>query len=348
MGCTASTNRSESFEARKAKLTNKLFLCPQSLNLIEGSSMEGVVLLEITQTIRTLAIHITVTGEVQTRGNENLVYFLNVSKALYEPPDYILNPGQYAIPFNLKLPDELPSSFSLISPNSSSKVSYKVEAFSMLADKRSLKASQNFSVTQKVGQEIIEYVADPEKTFKVCDFEEKGKLLWKVRTNKETYQFNEPIEVFLEVINKSIKEIKHLQIRLVRIINIHDHSNSLPIREDMLLRDFKVKIKPNSIHTNAEARHIVINLREIRDKLYQANTTRCKYLTCTYMLEFIQPGSLFKAQKTLLEHEVKFVPKILPPPSAPALPARWQPVYLNAIADVNTSPMVPQTVSLPD
>lgn len=348
MGCSSSKNRAESFEANHSKQVNKLFLCPQSLNLIEGSSMEGVVLLEITQLMRTQAIHIVVTGKVKSRGNESLVYFLNVSKTLYEVPDYILSPGHYAIPFNLKLPNELPSSFRLVEPNISCKISYKVEAFSKLSDQKSLKVSRKFSVSSKVVQEIEEYAAEPEKTFKVCDFKENGKLLWKVRTNKEAYQFNDTLEIFLEAINQSTKDITHLQVKLIRTLNIHDPSNSAPIREDLLFKDFKVKIRPNSTFIQAQAIRMVLDLSEVQDKLYQASSTLCKYLSCTYILEFIHPGNLFKSPKTLLEHEVRFLPQILSPPSAPVLPKGWQPVYLEALVDGNYSPIVPQVINLPN
>lgn len=348
MGCSSSKDRADSFEARKQSQVNKLFLCPQTLNLIEGSSMEGMVLLEITQATRIQAIHINVTGKVHTRGNASLVYFLNVTKILYEVPDYILNPGHYAIPFNLKLPDELPSSFNLSRPNMRCKIGYKLEAFSMLGDRKVLKAVQKFSVSQKIEQEVEEYVADPEKTYNVCDITDRGKLMWKIRTSKDTYQFNDRLDIFLDIMNKSNETMRHLNVKLVRNLTVNENNKSTVIKEELLQRDFKVKIKRKCSYVSDNAIRISLDLADIQDKLYQANTTSCKYLTCIYMLEFIYPGNLFKSPKTLFTHQVRFMPKLLSPPKAPVLPSDWRPNFLQPLSEVNHSPIVPQVINIPE
>jgi hypothetical protein len=348
MGCSPAKDRSESFEARKQNQGNKLFLCPQSLNLIEGSSIEGMVLLEITQTTRIQSIHVNVTGKVNTRGNASLVYFLNVTKILYEVPDFVLNPGHYAIPFNLKLPDELPTSFSLTKPNMSCKIGYQLEAFSMLGDRKGMKDVQKFSVSQKVEQEVEEYVADPEKTYNVFDITERGKLLWKIRTSKDTYQFNDRLDIYLDIMNKSSETLRHLNVKLVRNLTLNDNNKPTTIREELLQRDFKVKIKRKCSYVSENAILIGLDLGDVEDKLYQANTTSCKYLTCTYIVEFIYPGNLFKSPKTLFSYQVRFMPKLLSPPKAPVLPSDWRPIFLEPASEVNHTPMVPQVLNIPE
>ena len=132
--------------------------------------------------------------------------------------------GQFSVPFSFQLPTGLPGSFSLTAPEFDCGVEYKVKAMMKIPGtlKANLRSVRTFQVLQSLPPFTQSITGTNGSDISVCCCFNRGFAQLELKCTKDSFQSGEMVSLVASATNNSNAELKHLTVKLIRSLYIHD------------------------------------------------------------------------------------------------------------------------------
>jgi hypothetical protein len=251
------------------------------------------------------------------------------SKAVYAWPDRIIRPGQYVLPFSVRVPSGIPSSLNWskrqvlegrVLPDTVARVVYKVSAWVIpgIQDTVGVGVHQRDHLpSYKTSLEVHSNVS------KWCS--SKGSVNMVLSLNKEAYYIGDDIHARL-MLDTSQAQIKPAQFKAELWCRLH-----LEVSYNTDTSSELIDTCAATLSDSTDSQELFLHLRLLPDRLGSLSTLKSDLIRCEFFIAVypVSSGCCVCFRDMSCEMKIAVYSRILPH-TVPVPPSNWSPNILEA------------------
>ena len=250
--------------------------------------------------------------------------------------DCLLPPGGYSLPFNFRLPPQLPGSFFYEKRCIKAIINYKFHAKLISIEREQIKASIPVHIRQGVYDYNANLSLNKDARLVTWCCSNQGYCKINVVHQQDTYNPSQTAVVLAEVDNSNSKlSVNSITARLFFSLRLKCSGPSTYFfKETLITESIPIRIAPGAALLNSSAVQIQLNLPSCMQTLSNMYSTKGALIDCTYTIEVradMDGSCMCCGEQPSIQALMKIVPNIIIALSAPVAPPDWNPSVLDQV-----------------